>query len=486
MSYHIKISEIHNTSKQMVKQTDRWINQLDKVKQSLVSFANTTAMSGEGADAIRAYILEVHIQSLDWIINVIETFRSSLILYVDGYEDIESDSNGEISQDILEEQLQRLQNNKFEFQQIADCMEQIFIELNQYMNIEGVDSVAVETCYDNAIRYVEETRTRVGEYEEAHSHDLYTVDEMIQHINHFLEQHTNTQFTDITVYQRGNSTKTPEFQKIQQLNILHKNYVTMVSDKVCKCIENRKWSTDVPMQLKYVAARGAFFKEPVIGTPKLKGVCAIKIKEIVENIHDIKNNIYYSRSALTKLNEKIYKIVENIKGMKEGTKFSYNWMKEGMSSSNYVTLEFLEKVSNIACELEIDPDDLMAVMAFESGFNPAAKNPNSSATGLIQFMSNVAISLGTTTEDLSGMSNIEQLDYVYKYYKPYAGKMSDLGDVYMVTLWPAAVGKSNDYAIFKKGDGCYEVNYGLDYNEDGIITKEEATMKVEELRKKYE
>jgi hypothetical protein len=50
----------------------------------------------------------------------------------------------------------------------------------------------------------------------------------------------------------------------------------------------------------------------------------------------------------------------------------------------------------------------MACMAFEKGetFSPCVKNPGSSATGLIQFMSSTAKSLGTTTNDLCKMSAV--------------------------------------------------------------------------------
>lgn len=54
--------------------------------------------------------------------------------------------------------------------------------------------------------------------------------------------------------------------------------------------------------------------------------------------------------------------------------FKYDWAKEGLPNSENVTQEFLEKVVEIAKKLEIDPDDLLAVMAFESRFNPNEKN----------------------------------------------------------------------------------------------------------------
>lgn len=309
MGYHVKIAELHNTSEQMIRQTDRWLRQLGKVRRSLAALAGTTAMSGAGADAMRAYIREVHIQALDWIVNTIETFRSSLILYVNGYEEIEPNPQGEISQDVLEEQLQQLQMDKMEFEQMGERIEQICRELHQYMDIEGVPTADVEVCYDNAIRQVEETRTRVGEYEEVHSHDLNTAEEMIQHINGFLDQHTNAQITDITAYCPGASAKTPEYQKARQLSVLHQNYVTMVSDTVKAAVTNRGWkaapviidatggnavTTGNCVRLKYVAARGAFFKETATGAPVIKGNGLCKLQECVNSIRlrNKESNLY--------------------------------------------------------------------------------------------------------------------------------------------------------------------------------------------------
>jgi hypothetical protein len=142
-----------------------------------------------------------------------------------------------------------------------------------------------------------------------------------------------------------------------------------------------------------------------------------------------------------------------------------------------VSKEFKERVCEICSELEIEPDYLMAAMAFESGesFSASKKNAaGSGAVGLIQFMPDTAASLGTTSEKLSKMTNVEQLDYVLKYFQPLKGKLKTLEDVYMAILYPTAVGKSNDHVLFESGTKKYSQNSGLDANKDGKITKGEA------------
>lgn len=124
----------------------------------------------------------------------------------------------------------------------------------------------------------------------------------------------------------------------------------------------------------------------------------------------------------------------------------------------------------------------MACMAFESAetFRPDIRNAaGSGAVGLIQFMPATARGLGTSTEALAAMSAVEQLDYVRLYFKPYAGRMRNLADVYMAILYPKAIGKPDDYVLFARPSIAYSQNAGLDRDGDGYITKAEAITRVQ-------
>ena len=98
--------------------------------------------------------------------------------------------------------------------------------------------------------------------------------------------------------------------------------------------------------------------------------------------------------------------------------------------------------------------------------------------GLIQFMPSTAKGLGTSTAELAKMTAEEQLDYVYKYFLPYKGRLKNLGDIYMAILYPRAVGKDDNYILFKDGTVAYRQNIGLDINRDVVITRGECLTKV--------
>ncbi len=148
-----------------------------------------------------------------------------------------------------------------------------------------------------------------------------------------------------------------------------------------------------------------------------------------------------------------------------------------------VSPEFRRKVVAVANRLGLDPNILMAVMAFETGrrFHPATLNRRSGATGLIQFMPRTAEALGTSTRALAAMTGERQLDFVEKYFRPFAGRMADLPAAYMAVLWPAAVSKPLSHVLFAAPSAAYEQNKGLDSDKDGKVTKAEAAARVQRM-----
>ena len=147
--------------------------------------------------------------------------------------------------------------------------------------------------------------------------------------------------------------------------------------------------------------------------------------------------------------------------------------------------EFEQTLRNLASLLGINPNWLMMVMWNESRLNAQAVNKQpgdsenpltraaSRATGLIQFMPDTAIRLGTTTKTLYNLSAIDQLQYVYKYFKPWSGKIKDYFDLYIITFFPAALGKPDEYILETSKLSAALIakqNPFFDVNKDGKIT----------------
>lgn len=146
------------------------------------------------------------------------------------------------------------------------------------------------------------------------------------------------------------------------------------------------------------------------------------------------------------------------------------------SPSKGFTPQKAATIARVAKNIGVNPNDLAAVISFETGgtFSPSAKNPKSSATGLIQFMSGSGGTkgkyYGMTRDQFASLSFEQQMAYVEKYYKDRdkrfrAGNESknSTGDVYgAVTGWG-----------YKRGTAAYDLNAVWDSNNNDVIEKGE-------------
>lgn len=128
------------------------------------------------------------------------------------------------------------------------------------------------------------------------------------------------------------------------------------------------------------------------------------------------------------------------------------------------------------------PDWLMSCMYFESAgtYSPSIQNKaGAKYFGLIQFGDAAATDLKTTVAELVKLSQLEQLEWVFKYFDLWVKrgkKITQLEDFYLAIFYPAVIGKKADEKLFDKDSTnrleakSYLQNNGFDRNKDGTIT----------------
>lgn len=151
---------------------------------------------------------------------------------------------------------------------------------------------------------------------------------------------------------------------------------------------------------------------------------------------------------------------------------------------------FALKLIQICKDLGIEnPNWLMFLMNSESGlnhtivnpYNNPLRNPEKGATGLIQFMPSTAKALGTSNTALQKMTNVQQLDFVKKYFvlQGAAGRIKSFVDAYFVVFFPAAIGKPDSWVFQSKNLSASAIansNKIFDLNKDSLLTVAEVKM----------
>ena len=90
--------------------------------------------------------------------------------------------------------------------------------------------------------------------------------------------------------------------------------------------------------------------------------------------------------------------------------------------------------------------------------------------------------MGTTTAQLRAMSAVDQLRYVEKYLKPYAGKMGTLDRLYLAVFYPSYLNRTPSTVIPLSAQWV-QANKIFDTNKDGKITIAELAQKIHQFQK---
>lgn len=132
-----------------------------------------------------------------------------------------------------------------------------------------------------------------------------------------------------------------------------------------------------------------------------------------------------------------------------------------------LTGQVAQKIIDISERLGINHEDLISLIQFESGFDPMAKNPYSSARGLIQFTDATARSLGfeDSLHLVTAHPTVEdQLQIVEEYlvqFYPFRDKQ----DLYMSVFYPK-YRKADPNTVFP--DSVRAVNPGITTVQDYV------------------
>jgi len=103
-------------------------------------------------------------------------------------------------------------------------------------------------------------------------------------------------------------------------------------------------------------------------------------------------------------------------------------------------IEIIQPMQEVADRLGVPVQWLMNLIAFESGFNPRAANPNSTAKGIMQWVDARAQDMGYATSQAlidanpTFMDQLSILERDLSRYKPFPDKQS----FYMAVFYPAA------------------------------------------------
>lgn len=136
---------------------------------------------------------------------------------------------------------------------------------------------------------------------------------------------------------------------------------------------------------------------------------------------------------------------------------------------------FISEVRRIASLLRFNPDWLMAIMMHESGLNHRAMN-SIGCIGLIQFCPGGGLTMfGLSAQAMANMTNVQQLQYVYNFFKPLTGQVDESWKAHLYAFAPSSFPYRNNLSHVigsevGQASSFAAQNAAFDINKNGSIT----------------
>ena len=96
MSYKIKFDDITSVQVESQKTMNAWGEAINNLNTAMTDFINNTNLQGQAISSMRTYLVEVHGTLLQTLVNLMNDYSSNLLLYKDGYYQIDSSNHAKL------------------------------------------------------------------------------------------------------------------------------------------------------------------------------------------------------------------------------------------------------------------------------------------------------------------------------------------------------------------------------------------------------
>ncbi|WP_431247689.1 T7SS effector LXG polymorphic toxin [Leifsonia xyli] len=163
----------------------RRMEAVSELAQGLQALAGSERISGQGADAMRAYIREVHGPILQSLLIGLSTFQTAIGVYWNGYAQVDAGGNFRLVRDELEAHLSQLESGMGALRGIAAELRKISGDASHLVSLGGAGASAAERCVDDLDRMHAIAKDQVEAWEayEASDHGFGQVKALIAELN---------------------------------------------------------------------------------------------------------------------------------------------------------------------------------------------------------------------------------------------------------------------------------------------------------------
>ena len=213
MSYKIKFDDITSVQVESQKTMSAWGEAINNLNTAMTDFINNTNLQGQAISSMRTYLVEVHGTLLQTLVNLMNDYSSNLLLYKDGYYQIDSSNHAKLPGQVFTTLHSDLKSSRDNLKSEIELLNTTKDKISDLVSYSGSSHTSTVMDYNFLMNQVKNLDTSITQYESNHaSQDLVAFKELLAATKALIAEHAGKTRT-VGTYQSGDFAKLKSVQR---------------------------------------------------------------------------------------------------------------------------------------------------------------------------------------------------------------------------------------------------------------------------------
>lgn len=217
---------MHGQTNQTIQQ---WGASITNLSKAVEGFAGNSSLQGKAMTSAQTYMREVHGTLLQTFLQLMNDYSTSLLLYKDGYYQIDTHNHAELPEDIYKGLHSDLGKSKQRFEQQLEQLTAAKLRVAGLVNYQGSSHTKTKFTYEKLMKDIKHLDESITQYEEMHARqDLQAFKELLDATKSLLAEHSSRN-RSLESYQSGAFGKLPS---VQRFMVAYEQVTAQLNDRM--------------------------------------------------------------------------------------------------------------------------------------------------------------------------------------------------------------------------------------------------------------
>ena len=213
MSYNIKFDDITSVQVESQKTMNAWGESMSSLNKAMNDFIKNQNLQGQAISSMRNYLVEVHGTLLQTLANLMNDYSTNLLLYKDGYYQIDGDLHTKLPGKEFTRLHSDLKGSRDKLKPEIELLKTTKSDISDLVSYEGSSHTSTVMNYNFLMNQLKNLDTSITQYESSHSsQDLVAFKELLVATKALIAEHSGKS-RNVGTYQSGDFGKLKSVQR---------------------------------------------------------------------------------------------------------------------------------------------------------------------------------------------------------------------------------------------------------------------------------